>query len=82
MTDYTTATANVKDPYLIRMCLLRAIVRRAIVVVVVVVVPHRVLFLLCGLHPVKTSTWVTRCSGSAHRSGGSPEAFIVLQVYC
>lgn len=33
-------------------------------------------------YPVKTSTWVTRCSGSAHRSGGSPEAFIVLQVYC
>lgn len=33
-------------------------------------------------YPVKTSTWVTRCSGSAHRSDGSPEAFIVLQVYC
>lgn len=33
-------------------------------------------------YPVKTSTWVTRCSGSVHRSGGSPEAFIVLQVYC
>lgn len=32
-------------------------------------------------YPVKTLTWVTRCSGSAHRSGGSPEAFIVLQVY-
>jgi len=32
-------------------------------------------------YPVKTWTWVTRCSGSAHRNGGSPEAFIVLQVY-
>lgn len=32
-------------------------------------------------YPVKTLTWVTRCSGSTHRSGGSPEAFIVLQVY-
>jgi len=32
-------------------------------------------------YPVKTWTWVTRCSGSAHRNDGSPEAFIVLQVY-
>lgn len=44
--------------------------------------PHVVPYVLClWRYPVKTLTWVTRCSGSAHRSGGSPEAFIVLQVY-
>ena len=47
------------------------------VVHVVLRVPH-----VLQRYPVKTSTWVTQCSGSAHRSDGSPEAFIVLQVYC